>query len=235
MNAVQQLIAALGTALVAAAVVGCIARARYRAWWFFFLYLLTVLASDSLVLAAPARFHTPEFWRAKETAITALRFAMACEVGVRTMRSFPGALTTARRMVLLILAVTLAALVSQPPPAQFTGFVGDLLPRVLNGSAWMMMAIAGLILWYRLPVRPFHKAILLSYLPYMFVFMILVSYIGQFGWGSTDLTQYVYQLAYVALLAYWNYAIWRREDSPRPEKPAAALNLSESPPAAGHA
>jgi hypothetical protein len=52
----------------------------------------------------------------------------------------------------------------------------------------MMMTIAGLILWYRLPVRPFHKAILLSYLPYVFIFMILLSYIGQAGWRSADLT-----------------------------------------------
>jgi hypothetical protein len=63
-------------------------RAGYRAWWFFFLYLLTVLAADCLTLLAPDRFHTPEFWRAKETAIAGLRFAMACEVGVRTMRAF---------------------------------------------------------------------------------------------------------------------------------------------------
>ena len=209
MNAVQEAIAVVATALVAGCVAGCVARARYRAWWFFFLYLVTVLVTECLTLAAPERFHTPEFWRAKETAITALRFAMACEVGVRTMRAFPGALATARRMVLLILVVTLAALVSRPPPAQFAGFVGELLPRVLNGSAWLMMAIAGLILWYRLPVRPFHKAILLSYLPYVFIFMIVLSYIGQAGWRSADLTQYIYQLAYVALLACWNFAIWR--------------------------
>lgn len=211
MNAAQQTIAVVGTALLATALVGCLVRGRYRTWWFFFLYLLTVLATECLTLLAPVRFHTPDFWRAKETAITGLRFAMTCEVGLRTLRAFPGAMATARRMVLLILLVTLAALVSRPPPTQFEGFVGELQPRVLNGTAWMMMAIAGLILWYRLPVRPFHKAILLSYLPYVFTFMIVLSYIGQAGWRSADLTQYVYQLAYVVLLAYWNFAIWRQD------------------------
>jgi len=59
MNAVQDAITVVGTALLTTALVGCVARARFRDWWFFFLYLLTVLASDGLVLVAPERFHTP--------------------------------------------------------------------------------------------------------------------------------------------------------------------------------
>ena len=35
--------------------------------------------------------------------------------------------------------------------------MADLQPRVLNGSIWLFTAIAALILWYRLPVDPFHK------------------------------------------------------------------------------
>jgi hypothetical protein len=175
---------------------------------------------ETLPLLAPHRFFTPEFWQAKETGYAALRFAMACEVGVRTMRSFPGALATARAIVLLILCVTLIA-VATAPAGQYATFVSELQPRVLNGSIWMLTAIAGVILWYRLPVQPFHKAILLSYLPYVLVFTILLSYLGSAGWQRGVAMQYVGQLAYVALLGYWNYAIWRRDPPPSPRSPHA--------------
>jgi len=227
MNRLQQAIAFIGIGLLAAAAFGSLVRRRFRAWWFFSLYLLMVLVLEGLMLVAPARFHTPEFWPAKETAYAGLRFAMACEVGVRTMRAFPGALATARRIVLLILAVTLAAVATAPESSHYTTFVGELQPRVLNGSIWMLTAIAGVILWYRLPVQPFHKAILLSYLPYVLVFTILLSYLGRAGWQRGIAMQYVNQLAYVTLVAYWNYAIWRRDPptglrSSRPDQDGAA-------------
>jgi hypothetical protein len=215
MSAVQQAISVLGVALVATALVGCVARSRYRAWWFFSLYLLTVLASDVLILSAPRRFHTPEFWGGKETAIAGLRFAMACEVGVRTLRAFPGALATARFVVLLVLVVTVIAIATSPSAVGYESWVGELQPRVLNGSIWMLTAIAAVILFYRVPVQPFHKAILLSYLPYVLVFTILLRYLGSAGWSRGALMQYVGQLAYVTLLGYWNYAIWRRDPPPR--------------------
>lgn len=214
MNTVQHGIALMAVGLVATALVGSLARGRYRSWWFFSLYLATVLVADVLMLAAPARFHTPEFWGAKEIVIAGLRLAMACEVGVRTMRAFPGALATTQRVVLLILTVTLAAIATSPSAVEYRSWVGELQPRVLNGSIWMLTAIAGVILFYRLPVKPFHKAILLSYLPYVLVFTILLSYLGSYGWSHGVFMQYVGQLAYMTLVAYWNYAIWRK-DRPR--------------------
>jgi hypothetical protein len=221
MNAVQQGITLFGVGLIATALAGCLVRRRYREWWFFTCYLLTVFVTEVLMLAAPERFHTPDFWGAKETVIAGLRLAMACEVGVRTMRAFPGAMATTRRVVLLILLVTLLAIATSPPAVEYRSWVGELQPRVLNGSIWMLTAIAGVILFYRLPVRPFHKAILLSYLPYVLIFTILLSYLGRAGWRRGMVMQYVGQLAYVALVAYWNHAIWRRDPAPagRPLEP----------------
>ena len=227
MNAVQHGITLFGVGLIATALAGCFVRRRYREWWFFTLYLLTVLVTEVLMLTAPERFHTPEFWGAKETVIAGLRLALACEVGVRTMRAFPGAMATTRRVVLLILLVTLLAIATSPPAVEYRSWVGELQPRVLNGSIWMLTAIAGVILFYRLPVRPFHKAILLSYLPYVLIFTILLSYLGNYGWRQGVTMQYVGQLAYVALVAYWNHAIWRRDRAPasqhlEPPGPAGA-------------
>jgi hypothetical protein len=220
MNALQQTIALIANALVATAVLGAVVRRRYRLWWFFTLYLATILVVEASILIAPRTFHTPEFWQAKETVIAGLRLAMAAEVGIRTMRAFPGALGTARFIVFAVLVVTLIAVATAPPSSQFRTFVGELQPRVLHGSVWMLTAIAGVILWYRLPVHPFHKAILLSYLPYVLVFSILLSYLGRAGWEPGSASQYVNQLAYVALVAYWNYVIWRRDPKPAADRGA---------------
>lgn len=226
MSGLQRAIGLIGVVLIASAVVGSVVRRRYRSWWFFSAYLVAVLVLEALPHLAPDRFYTPEFWQAKETAYAGLRFALALEVGVRTMRAFPGALATARRLVLLISVVTLVAVATAPSAGQYTTFVGEMQPRILNGSIWMLTAIAGAILWYRLPVQPFHKAILLSYLPYVLVFTMFMSYLGQAGFQRGVVFQYVNQLAYVALLAYWNYVIWRRDPGAalphRPPAPSGA-------------
>jgi hypothetical protein len=210
MSGLQKAIALIGLALLASAVVGSIVRRRYADWWFFSIYLATVLVLESLLQADPGRFFTPEFWQVKETAYAALRFAMACEVGVRVLRAFPGAFATARRLVLLVLVVTLAA-VAFAPRGGYPIFIGELVPRVLNGSVWMLLSIGACILWYRIPVRPFHKAILLSYIPYILVFTVIATQIVARAFQATAM-QYANQLSYVALLVYWNYAIWRRDN-----------------------
>jgi hypothetical protein len=225
MNALQKAIAFAGIALIAAALLGSVLRRRYETWWFFSAYLVAVFVCESLPHLAPEHFYTPDFWQAKETAYAGLRFGMASEVGVRTMRAFPGALATARRIVLLIVLVTLAAVATAPAGDRYTTFVGELQPRVLNGSIWMLMAIAAVILWYRLPVQPFHKVVLLSYIPYIVVFTMVSRYVSEAGWQRGVAMQYVNQLAYVALVAYWNYAIWRRDSPARlrsPQPPAQA-------------
>ena len=38
-------------------------------------------------------------------------------------------------------------------------------PRILNGTIWVFTSQAALILWYRLPVDSFHKAILIGFIP----------------------------------------------------------------------
>jgi hypothetical protein len=224
MTELQWKIAVTGTVLAFFAVVGIVARRRYRIWWFFSLYLVAVLVLGGLPQAWPERFHTPEFWQLSQTVYAGLRFAFAAEVGIRTMRAFPGAMATARRLVLLILLVTLVAVATPPVHTEgHTIFVGQVIPRVLNGSVWMLMAIAAVILWYRLPVHPFHKAVLLSYIPYVLVFTVVASYVGA-GWQREGVGQYAGQIAYVALMAYWNYAIWRKDppaDRGREQHPLA--------------
>jgi hypothetical protein len=213
MTEAQRAIAVVGLLLIASAALGVIVRRRFPAWRFFFVYLVAVFLGGALPQLWPARFFTPEFWQVKETVYVALRFGMAAELAMRTFRAFPGAMATLRRVSFVILLVTLAAVLTAPVGEGYTSFLSEVQPRVLNGSVWVFTAIAGLVLYYRLPIGRFQKSILLSYLPYVLVFTVFISHWGQGGWQSGPMVVYSNQLAYVALVAFWNVAVWR-SDSP---------------------
>jgi hypothetical protein len=206
-----------GTLALAAVLAGVLVRHRYRSWWFFTLFLAATLVSTLMMALWPHRFYTKGFWQAKETAQNLIRFAMALELAYRTFRAFPGALATARWVVLLVLAVTFAVVAGSEGSADYPSFLAELHPRVLNGSIWLFTAIAALILWYRLPVDPFHKAVLLSYVPFLLVFTVCMNVLGSLGragWDRGWLLRYVNQLAYLMLMLYWARAAWRRLEAP---------------------
>jgi hypothetical protein len=217
-----------GTALLALALAGIIARRRYRVWLFLALFLTVTLASTVMMLAWPERFYTSVFWQAKETALNLMRFAMALELAWRTFRAFPGALATVRWALLFVLAVTFLAVVAvSGSGTNYQSFLAELHPRVLNGSIWLFTAIAALILWYRLPVDPFHKSVLLSYVPYLLVFTVTMNVLGSLGrvgWERGTPAMYLNQIAYLALMVHWAWAAWRRAQAPaRPQHTGANL------------
>jgi hypothetical protein len=211
------ILAYVGTGLLAVALAGIIARRRYRVWFFLALFLTVTLASTVMMLAWPARFYNSAFWQAKETALNFVRFAMALELAYRTFRAFPGALATVRLTLLIVLVATLGAVLAVSGPTDYESFLADLQPRVLNGSVWLFSAIAALILWYRLPVDAFHKAVLVGYVPYLLVFSLTINVLGALGragWERALGLLYVNQIAYLALLAHWARAAWRRVEVP---------------------
>jgi len=221
MLSLWSLLAYAGTVAMAVALAGVFARRRYRVWFFFPLFLAVSLLCTVMMLSWPRVFYTGDFWQGKENALNLLRFAMALEMAYRTFRAFPGALATLRWVLLLVLVTTLFAVIAVSGVASdFQSFMADLQPRVLNGSIWLFTAIAALILWYRLPVDPFDKAILLSYVPFLLVFTVSMRAWAEFSAGSAAGGQrpwfvtYAYQLAYLALMVHWARAAWRRVEEP---------------------
>jgi hypothetical protein len=234
MLTVWSLLAYAGTGTMAVVLAGIFARRRYRVWFFFPLFLAVSLLCTVMMLFWPRQFYTTDFWQGKENALNLLRFAMALELAYRTFRAFPGALATLRWVLLLVLAATLFAVIAVSGGAtDFRSFMADLQPRVLNGSIWLFTAIAALILWYRLPVHPFHKAILLTYVPFLLVFTVSMNAWTELaawtaaGWPRAWFVTHSYQVAYLALMIYWSYAAWRRVEEPaRP--PALRTGVREA-------
>lgn len=203
-------------ALLFSCFLGIVVRHRVRVCISFDLYILAVFTSDLLTAVDPDRFYDETFWIFKEIVHAALKFAIALELSVRIFRRFPGASDRARRWLLAILFLTFCAVLLVPGRnADYLTLLSQFMPRVLNGTAWLFMAIAVLILWYRLPVDAFAKAIVLGFVPYLLIFNIGLSLIHSMGWGIRIVATRVPAVAYVILLFYWNYSAWSHAPASR--------------------
>ena len=203
----------LGELLLAVILVGLLVRRRAGRCYSFTVYVTAVLACEVLITTWPAVFHIWKFWVFKEILFIVLKFAIALELAARTFRAFPGARSTARGVTLLVVLISLAAVLSLPPATNpdFPELARQVVPRILNGTIWLFTALAAVILWYRLPVDLFHKAILVGFVPYLLVFTValnlLVVFEGRERWP--EMASYLQSVAYVLLLGYWGHAAWR--------------------------
>jgi hypothetical protein len=231
------LIAMSVLSLILVVFAGVIARKRYPTAIAFTAYLAVVFLTDALMLLWRSTFYTTAFYALKENAINALRFAVALEMAYRIFRAFPSARQTARRAMLVLLGATLVAVLFATADATDAPALLDRVqPKVVSASVWVFTVLAGLILWYRLPVDTFHKAILVGWVPYLLVFSAALNYVGSHGSQFPEainriieITNYIHTLAYLGLLLFWARAAWApvgvRVSAP---KPAMALQSTSS-------
>jgi len=215
--------AALAAAVALALLVlgGLVARRKLGVCRFFVVYLSVATAADILILLWPRYFFTQPFWVAKEAAIHLLRFAVILELTYRTFQAFPSARSSARMLALVVLGGTFVILLAgagnlgEPGTTPPLGpVISRVQPMVLNGSVWLLTAMAGLILWYRLPVHPWHKAIIMGLVVYLLVFSTSLSWIESRGWAEREFANHFMRAGYLSLLAYWAVAAWRRAEAP---------------------
>jgi len=217
MTGLQSVFSATAEGLLFALLVGLLVRGRHRTCYSFSLYALAALVMSTMVRVDPDRFFTWAFWLVRDTILTAVKLAMALELATRTFQSFPGALARARRVILVVLAVLLVAVILVPTGSgDSASLYSRVLPRAQNGTAWLFTAILGVVLWYRLPLDLFRKAILVGFVPLLLISTVAIQAMETWGektlvWGAElrVYAGYVESLAYVLALAYWTYSAWR--------------------------
>jgi hypothetical protein len=203
---------------------GLLRRGRWRLCVFFAAYVIAVLTGNLLVTWWPRQFYVPGFWMAKQVLYDALKLGLAIELAWRTFRVFPGGRQAARATVLAILVVTTTVTLGAPidistPGSAFLTAISDLHPRVLNGTLWIMAATLGVAVWYRIPLHPFHAALLTSFGAYLALFGTLLRLLGQYGWAALPYVNGLDPLAYLLLTCWWTYVAWR------PESEAMSLHV----------
>jgi hypothetical protein len=199
---------------VVAVLAGLVARGRARLCWSFAAYLVAILVGNSLASLWPSRFYTPQFWVLKQAVYDALKMAVALELAWRAFEAFPGAMRTARRAILALLAVsTLVLAVLTPPSSYATLWVFQ--PGSVTAALWLLTATALLVVWYQVPVHDWQRAIMLGLAPYLLVFVVVLDLLKRHGWPALHATAGVVDsVAYLFLLVFWAWAAWRRDPSP---------------------
>lgn len=221
MSTPAALLAAAGIALLVVTLAGLIARRRWSAWYAFTLYIAVVAGFSFAFVAWPDVFWQPHVWLVQTSVVNALRFAVAIELAARTFHAFPGARSTLRPVLLALLGVTLVLVLAIPvTDADYRTVLGEVQPRLLNGTVWLFTAIAALILWYRLPVAPLHKSVLLGYVPYLLFELVYLRVFVELGWRK-EAFGYIYPAAYLLLVGHWAWVAWRAEVHSDLEPPGA--------------
>jgi len=174
--------------------------------------LFTIYVGGVYVFSVIYGLHpTWETWMLLQVVSASLRFGVALELTYCIFGAFPAAAVTARRVMLLILVATaVTALATAPPDATYTRMHAESIPRMASAAIWILTALAGLVLWYRLPLAPLPRAILMGYAPYLLVFTIGMSLL--FDPGSERIrvwVGYVDPLAFFVLANYWLRVAWR--------------------------
>ena len=217
MTSWQVLVAHAVKVLVLLTLAGILARGRARMCWSFVAYLVVVLAANSLVSFWPERYFDAWFWLLQQALYDALKMTVAVELAYRTFQAFPAAQATARRVLFALLVITSLALVGVPPglsggsPQLYGAALLEWEPRVLMGTVWLLNALALLVIWYRVPLHPYHRAVLLGFVPYLLVLTTVLRMLGHYGWDILPLVQSGEPPAYMLLVAWWCHAAWQPE------------------------
>jgi hypothetical protein len=211
MTASQVLIAHAVKILVLLTLAGIIARRRWGFCWSFTTYLAVILICNSLVSFWPETFYQPWFYLARTGLYDGLKVAIALELAYRTFQAFPGARATVRRVLILLLIATSSVLMAVPWDLSYGAALLEWQPRVLTATIWMLNALAVVVVWYRVPIHMFHKAILLGFVPYLLVFTILLRLLRHYGWDVLYIVQSAEPAAYMLLMGWWAWAAWEPE------------------------
>jgi len=188
-------------------------RRRDRDCWSFPVYLVLVLIGDTLVSVWPDRFYVAWFWYLQQSLWDVAKLCIALEIAFRAFRVFPGARPVVQALLVLVMSGTTAAIVSLPSRLSHDAVVFDWEPRVLTGTIWLMTAVTMVVVYYRLPIRSFQLAILTGFVPYLLVFVTLLNVLRHHGWQLRPWINAVDATAYLAVVLYWSWAAWRREEA----------------------
>jgi len=196
---------------------GLVARGRWRLSYFFSLYLATALLSNVLATWWPTRFWNWPFWAAKESAYPALKVGIGLEVAWRTFRRFPVARGAGGKCALVVLALTLLSVMASPTLTSDHAFYAwachELCPRVTTGAIWLMAATLVLVLWYRLPMHPFHISLITSIGIYSMFLSVLNASTATYGYLGLRYVYFFDFPIYLLLVVWWTYVAWRADSS----------------------
>jgi len=115
----------------------------------------------------------------------------------------------------MVLAATAIAAATVPMVADIRDWAvvaGQLLPRIKTGTIWLMAVTLVLAHWYHVPVHPFHRALVTSFVAYL-GFLSIELWLWNGGRGllgeDLDFLNALDAAADLVTATFWAYAVWR--------------------------
>jgi hypothetical protein len=171
-------------------------------------YLLAQLAVNVSATAWPALSLNWDVWLAKEILYSLLRLSILAELGLLIFRTLPRART--RVHILLSLTALFLAVTLPLPYDSVTPYpiARDIISRFHYVTAWGLIALLGLAVWYHLPLHAFHKALLHGQLWLMLVHIGILFAAPRIG---TLVASHIYHVVQLVILAVWIRVAWLRD------------------------
>ncbi len=181
-------------------------RRKYRYCYSFAAYLAAELTVNVVQIVRRASFESWRVFTAKEALYALLRVLILAELGLLIFRTLP----RARKRVQILLAVTVFVLfvvlsMRYDTTSPYT-LAKDILSRFDYVTAWGLIALLVLVVWYQLPLHFFHKAILHGMLWLLLAHFAAV-YAARFLGGP--LAGHLYNTVQIGILAVWLRAAWQ--------------------------
>jgi len=155
----------------------------------------------------------------KETGYTVLTVLIAVEIWVRTFWSFPRARVRVGFVLIVALLGTAVAVSMLPTDLHpYDLLMGVLIPRQNAGTLALCAALVSAAFFYRVPLHPFHRALLIGFAACLTVQTPLLSLVGlQSGSVSTvNWSGALNAAASVAAAGWWAWAACRPTRVPSP-------------------
>lgn len=210
----------VGTATGLVVLAGLVARQRLARCRGFAVYLSFVLVTTLLFVVLPDIFYWRSVWGKVQFGYALLRHVVGLELAFHTFRAFPAARRLARSF---LWAMTILALAAPLPflTADFTTIKGvlDLVLPMNLAALSLLFGLSVLILWYRLPLEPMHKAIVMGLVPYLSVYSLMLKAMRDLGPNWTEPLNTANTIAWLALCVFWAIVAWRprrADDLPLP-------------------
>lgn len=233
MSAADRFFSIAISGLILVVLAGLVARRRIRLCIAFSVYLAAVVVTGTLILVRPDRFFVWSFYVAKEFGLNLLKLLVVLELSARIFQAFASARRAAAMVLLMVLGATAVSVALAPVTPVLEGqnlnvraaaLMALLQPRIANGTAWLFGSVFILILYYRIPLHPFHRAIAFGFMPYLLMATVLFDLLRRYDFVVARYLSVADTLSYMALLSFWVWAAWR-PDPPPPASPEVVRRL----------
>jgi hypothetical protein len=199
--------------VILATLVGLYARGRSRRCYAVVAYLWFALIGNSMTTFWPRVFFNFDFWVLRQAVFDFLKLAIGVEIAVRAFAAFPGARAAWERLVAVAVVIGTTLAMVFVPHAPTYGIVFARQPHVVAATVWLFTITALVVVYYKIPIDPWHRAILLGLTPYQFVFTTIVAMMAELGTPMFAGLSIIDSGAYLLLMGWWAQSAWRPEEA----------------------